>query len=677
MSELFLKSVNMSISASWLILAVMMLRLILKRAPKWVNVLLWGIVAIRLICPFSFESALSLVPSAETISENVISGSSLDVQTGITPVDSRINDYLEDRYFEGVTATASNDSSVMNTLAIVWLIGILLLAVYTVISYIRLNGRVATAIRFKDNIFRSENVCSPFVLGMVKPRIYLPLNMNGGEAEHVIAHERAHISRGDHWWKPLGFLLLTIYWFNPLMWLGYVLLCRDIELACDERVIKELSREQRADYSQALVTCSVSRRVLAACPIAFGEVGVKARVKSVMKYKKPKIWMIVAAVIICIAMAVCFLTDPIKIGDYFMLTDDGADSRSNRLSYDIKLGTSALGGEVYVEQWHDGECIKSAPVVITEQIRSIDITMSERREDGKFTGTDIQIDTDPYNGSLLTYFEHPKEDKVLGWSFTGYEMNKKVSLSPNKDVILAAMAFDMGNGVRSYSCDVLADEPERLQNADQMIVVRAVFSEDQIPVMDHAELPTEQLSMKTVIELSERGQDLTWEDFERYEYTDIGSGLYIRQYRIDERYELLIGGGDLDSEPMYIYLIREGDERIDIRDSDVAEFISEQTTPPSDSGAMIPMVMVNGVIYMDTGFESTIDGRCGVMDGTIVSQVSGREKPTENDQSNFGVDYGYQYGVSEGTIEINIDGEWRIFATEEVRKEMQLPPETN
>ena len=310
MNEFFLKIINMSISASWLIFAVLILRLALKKAPKWVNVLLWGIVAIRLICPFSFESALSLIPSAETFPKKIISGPSFDVQSGITPVDNRINDYLGDRYFEGVTVPANNGNTIMTILTIVWTIGILLLVAYTVISYWRLHREIDTAVRYKDNIFQSENVSSPFVLGLIKPRIYLPFKLDGQDMEHVVAHEQAHIRRKDHWWKPLGFLLLTIHWFNPLMWLAYVLLCRDIELACDEKVIKGLSNEQRADYTQALVACSVNRRMIAACPLAFGEVGVKERVKSVMNYKKPAFWVIIISVIVCVGVAVCFLTNP-------------------------------------------------------------------------------------------------------------------------------------------------------------------------------------------------------------------------------------------------------------------------------------------------------------------------------------------------------------------------------
>lgn len=310
MNLIFLKIVNMSIAASWLILAVLVLRFLLKKAPRWINVLLWGIVAVRLICPFSIESDFSLIPSVETLPEKIITGPSFDVNTGIPPVDTAVNNYLGDRYFEGVTVPANSGADVMTTLAVIWAAGMVLLTAYALISYLRLYGQVRTAVRFRDNIYQSENIGSPFVLGIIRPRIYMPFDVRESDIAHVIAHEEAHICRKDHWWKPLGFLLLTLHWFNPLMWISFALLCRDIELACDERVIKDLGSEERADYSQALVTCSTSRSMISACPLAFGEVSVKDRVKSVMNYKHPKFWIVIISAAVCIAAAACFLTDP-------------------------------------------------------------------------------------------------------------------------------------------------------------------------------------------------------------------------------------------------------------------------------------------------------------------------------------------------------------------------------
>lgn len=310
MNELFLKIINMSISASWLVLAVLILRFVLKKAPKWINVLLWGIVAIRLICPFSFESTLSLIPSVETIPLNIGMDTTPTINSGISAINNAVNPIISQSNTPMAGASVNPLQITIGIYEYIWIFGMIALALYTAISYWRLRRKVDTAVRYKDNIFQSENVSFPFVLGIIKPRIYLPFKMNGQYLEYVVAHEQAHICRKDHWWKPLGFLLLTIHWFNPLMWLAYVLLCRDIELACDEKVIKELGNEQRGDYMQALVACSVNRRMIGVCPLAFGEVSVKERVKSVMNYKKPAFWVIIISVIVCVGVAVCFLTNP-------------------------------------------------------------------------------------------------------------------------------------------------------------------------------------------------------------------------------------------------------------------------------------------------------------------------------------------------------------------------------
>ena len=310
MSELFLEIVNRSIAASWIVIAVLILRFCLKEAPKWVNVLLWGIVAVRLIFPFSIESALSLIPSAETVSPSIMMETAPSVQTGVPALDQVINPVIDHSLSPAPGASANPLQIWISVMAAVWLAGAAALLLYSAISYWRLRRRVREAVILRDNIYQSENAGSPFVLGIIQPKIYLPYSVDSGALAYVIAHEQAHIRRGDHWWKPLGFLLLTVHWFNPLLWLSYILLSRDIELACDEKVIREMGSEQRADYTQALVSCSVSRRSIAACPLAFGEVGVKTRVKSVMNYKKPAFWIILASALICAAAAVCFLTNP-------------------------------------------------------------------------------------------------------------------------------------------------------------------------------------------------------------------------------------------------------------------------------------------------------------------------------------------------------------------------------
>ena len=322
MSEIFLHVFNMSISASYIVLAILLLRLFMKKAPKWISVALWGVVGLRLICPISIESILSLIPSAETVSPDIMTGNLSEpfyvdsyIDTGFSGVNNTIAPIISG---SSVTVAPEKEVNLLKFLipicAILWLVGILAMVIYTLVSYLKLKKSIGAAVLYKENIYQSENVASPFILGIIKPRIYLPFSISEQSAEHVIAHEKAHLRRKDHLWKPLGFLLLAVYWFNPLMWLGYILLCRDIELACDEMVIKALDCDARADYSEALLRCGVKRKSIAACPLAFGEVGVKARIKSVLNYKKPAFWIIIVALVLCVVIAICFLTNPVSAG---------------------------------------------------------------------------------------------------------------------------------------------------------------------------------------------------------------------------------------------------------------------------------------------------------------------------------------------------------------------------
>lgn len=311
MDKWFISLLNISISASWLVLAVVVLRFLLKKAPKWLNPLLWGIVALRLLFPVSIESVLSLLPSAQPIPPDIAYAARPAVDAGIPTVNDTVNRALTAA--APVTGASVNPLQIwLNIAGILWAIGVAAMLLYTLVSYLRLRRRVRDAARVEKNIYRSRAVDSPFVLGLFRPRIYLPMATPEEEAFYIVAHEKAHLRRRDHWWKPLGFTLLALHWFNPLMWLAYILLCRDIELACDEKVIRQLGHEGRADYSQALLSATIRRRSIAACPLAFGEVGVKQRVKNVLNYKKPGFWIIAAAVVSCIVLAVCFLTNPIS-----------------------------------------------------------------------------------------------------------------------------------------------------------------------------------------------------------------------------------------------------------------------------------------------------------------------------------------------------------------------------
>lgn len=310
MAEVFQKALNMGIAASWLILAVVVLRFVLKKAPKRFRLMLWAIVGLRLVLPWSFKSALSLIPSAETLPQGIMLERTPELNTGITALNNAINPGFT-QAFMPETASSANPLQVLLPLAsALWLAVSVLMLLWALLSYMRLRHSVAEAVRVEGNAYECGRVASPFVLGLFRPRIYLPLGLSDGARAQVLAHEQAHIARGDHIIKPLGWLILSAHWYNPLVWLAYALFCRDIELACDERVIRSMPASGRADYSQALLDLSRPRHSVGACPLAFGEASVKGRVKSVLSYKKPAFWLVVLAIVVCIGAAVCFLTDP-------------------------------------------------------------------------------------------------------------------------------------------------------------------------------------------------------------------------------------------------------------------------------------------------------------------------------------------------------------------------------
>lgn len=492
MAAVFLKLLNMSITAGWLILAVIVLRLVLKKAPKWTRCALWGLVGLRLVLPFSIESALSLIPSAETVPQTLITGNGFDVDTGIGVIDSQVNNYIGDHYYEGVTVPTDTGADIMTILVWIWLAGIAAMLIYTAISYFRLRRKVDTAVLLRGNIWQSENVKSPFILGMFRPRIYLPFNMTDEDMTNVLAHENAHLKRRDHLIKPLAFLLLTVYWFNPLIWLAYVLLCRDIELACDERVVKGLGEQERRDYGAALLSCSVSRKSIAACPLAFGEVGLKERIKTMLNYRKPAFWIIVVAGVACIVVAVCFLTNP-------KTADNENYSAQIQAAYPSALQVGSIG----------------------------DVTIPDKLSEE-----------------------------------TAYAV-------PSAEGTSLEIVFPVQDTAFSISVMFSRETPQ-----DEWVMLPEIIANQST------------LSLNDVIILSQKGEDLTWSDFDGYSYAETGSGLYIRVYEINELFSLWIGGGSIEESPMYIRLVSETnqDDYIDIRTENVTAFLEKHSSSISDTG---------------------------------------------------------------------------------------------
>jgi beta-lactamase regulating signal transducer with metallopeptidase domain len=381
MGNVFFKLLNMSIAAGWLVLAVAALRLVFKKAPRWVFCVLWAMVALRLALPFSVQSPFSVVPSVNTVSvvtepvssdpvsvpdeysapqtaipaevsspqgyvspsehsapeepvsrpaytetvtppaiPGIVDPAQTDnahqqiqrivIKTGIPAIDNTISAAETERAYTGEEQTGDIGA----VLFWIWASGAALMASYAAFSYLRLRLRLRCSIKGADGAYVCDTIDTPFILGLFRPRIYVPSGMNGRERSYVLAHEKAHLRRFDHLWKPLGYLMLAAYWFNPLMWLAYIFFCRDIEIACDEKVVKTLDTESKAGYSQTLLDLNRPRRMISACPLAFGEVGVKERIKKVLSYKKPTLWILIAALLLTTVLAVCLMTDPKEKG---------------------------------------------------------------------------------------------------------------------------------------------------------------------------------------------------------------------------------------------------------------------------------------------------------------------------------------------------------------------------
>ncbi len=310
MEQILITLLNLSITASYIIIAVLLLRALLFKAPKWISCLLWSVVGMRLALPFSVESILSLIPSAKPIPEDIAMSRDPQIDTGLNFINNALNPVISESFTPEPMQSANPLQIWLLIASIIWIIGVVLMLLWGVISYIIIRKKTVPSLRLDGNIYLCDNVSSPFILGIIKPRIYMPSAISSDDATLVTEHERAHISRLDHVWKPLGFVILSVYWFNPLVWLAYILLCRDIEKACDQKVIKSMNDDSRRNYSRTLLSYSGNSVRISACPLAFGEVGVKTRVKSILNYKKPAFWIIIVALLLLVATAVAFLTYP-------------------------------------------------------------------------------------------------------------------------------------------------------------------------------------------------------------------------------------------------------------------------------------------------------------------------------------------------------------------------------
>lgn len=692
MEALFIQIVKLSISASLLALAAVVLRPLFRRAPKWIPCALWALVGLRLVLPITVHSRVSVVPDPVVITTQVRAyTAAVREEAAALPV-------------------ASPAVSVTRVLAWVWLAGVCAMLVYFLVSSAALHRRVRGSSIRSEGVRVSEWAQTPFVLGVLRPVIILPTGLAEEDLPYILAHERAHIRRGDQIWKPLGFVLLSVYWFDPVLWLAYILLCRDIEAACDERVIREMSAEGRRAYSCALLNCAVHRRVISACPIAFGEVGVKARIKSVMNYRRPAFWIILLAVLASVIAAVCLLT-----------------TRKAPETPNAERPMLYMDGKYYVDPYMPESTLPAGYTLAGE------LTAEQANNTG-LEGTEYYVNPGSFDyytyqlcGTPTGLDEVDSENRqmaYLRWIPVDFDAIAERRLSMDAVLMLAQKGSELTwADFDRYACEptgyhfeALGDTPAVLrtypidknyevviggsstEKAPEYIILRNrdvnawvdLRTQNAADFVD-AYQPKENFGVEglTITEDSYFG------DFEiSGDTVKISCNLCINNTRNDIELVYIIGDFSADAglvaqSPVMaskpgapkdtVFQILQGENHYSV------EFIAPYGGTPTKNDRLLPpitlrlwdpyengddeepnpqRIFVNGILYENTGRESDIDARCGTMDGAIESSVESWQEPTEERQSNFGTGYEFQYVTNE-EIDVVIDGKWMVFRSTE------------
>ena len=648
MSGISVKLLNMSIAAGWIVAVIILLRIVFKKGPKWARCLLWAVAALRLLLPVSLESSLSVLPSARTVVVNEYheedaserqEGIIVQIESGIPAVDRRIEPVIGSLRSGDQSTGGNKAAELLDICGYIWAAGVLLMTGYAAFSYIRLLRLTKAGIRRPDGIYICDRTDQPFILGIVRPRVILPSGNMPGE-QHVIAHEKAHLSRRDYLWKPLGWLLLTVYWFNPLMWAAYILFCRDIELACDEKAVKDMTGSARADYSRTLLSLGSVRRAVSACPLAFGETAVKDRIKTILNYKRPAFWVVAAAIIVCIALAVCFLTDrPEKIPQQGEISEwfDMYDMYHGREEFDPvypeDYTTDAFPGARFVFLGEPG-CLhvaeKDGNIKRLNYGTPLNAWLCDLTGDGKpelcvtfesGSGHTIEhIIVYDYAEDKLYWFIEPDFDLALKYSNGKLVAEKRIHIgAPGRGPLVARGLIMIKNGAltlengektevedfvtaQGYDFGYTGYDLEMHPGYSVLITDgrggeryislyggyiyighsgdgRTVYKE-YVPFRPN-DSEGKNMRLDDVFELAKKGEALSLEDLKGYAFSEIGSGVNVRLYTLstlfDTSYYLAVSELDDVIAASLVY-IPTGDS-IDIRKEDPRAFWERHREP--------------------------------------------------------------------------------------------------
>jgi beta-lactamase regulating signal transducer with metallopeptidase domain len=574
MDRIFLTVLNMSVTASFVIAAVLLARLFLRRAPKIISYALWAVALFRLLFPFTIESVFSLMPfNAETIPPTLVAEHINSIDSGIDFVDVPVNDFIGQMHEEGRGPDMYGNQRTVYPLrgfvyfgAYLWLVGAAALLLYAVARYIRLKRRVSLAVRMEGIVYETDRIDSPFVLGLIRPRIYIPTGMDTALTAHIIEHERTHIKRRDYIVSVIAFAALALHWFNPLVWVTYMLMLRDMESSCDEAVLRNSNEDIRREYSSALLSFSRGRTQQLSFPLAFGEQSVKERVKNVLNFKKPSRVIIVVAVAVVAALSVGFAVNRVEkepasstMPEKTPLLDVSLISAN---SIEQRVRAAQLTNDWYVED-ENGDGFGYAA----------DSFHPLQKSDGYDEVTLFLYDGESEIKLSFSDNYPPQSISVQRWN-AEYAGSDSVDVWDNGEPIqVNGTAFYITDDRQDYIYEVSA----KWQEGDSWYVFRVNGASRR------------NITLADLRELAAKGDELLMENFAEYNGTDVGSGLYIMQFTVEGGYSLLVGNGAMTGKPSYAYFSVPGvgvEGSIDIRHNDIDEYIGKYPVPDNQSSPL-------------------------------------------------------------------------------------------
>jgi beta-lactamase regulating signal transducer with metallopeptidase domain len=510
MEQLFTRVLNMSVTGSYIILTVLAVRLLLKRAPKKYSYALWGVAAFRLVCPFSFSSIISIfnlkpfdMTAAQRQSEAALtyvpSDSGANIRERITSGIPAMNSVIRESIPNAVPTASADPVQIWIAIgALLWCIGAAALLIYAAVSFIKLRRKTAAAVRLENNVYGVDWAVSPFVLGLFRPKIYIPFSLRENERPYILRHETVHLKRKDHIVKLFAFLILAVHWFNPLVWLAFIMMGRDMEMSCDERVLADTGTFA-ADYGTSLLSFAAVRP-RAVLPPAFGEIGVKERIRNILKFKKPGVLLTVAAVILCLAAAAVCAANPIAAKSTIQnvqLTDREKTAEGvleDSSIFKLEFGRKIKGIELYAEEWHEGKKISSRCISSgTAMDQNLNITSGIPVDTEPTWSSSWNVTVEKYEGSQVNFdWEHnlPQNVDVVGCVTSAYgaSSGNTVEIEPGKEYILMAIVFiPPGESLEPAGCEEFTENPEKLAECEYVSLIRCKFlSEEPKPEGDAA-----------------------------------------------------------------------------------------------------------------------------------------------------------------------------------------------